>query len=121
MTEKKNPWTTCVVLTWKPRTLSDGGWWATIKWSWGKFCDPEMVEGEIRTRYPTGLRRAIDQVMDMANQFGVVTPPGVGMALYVEGDGENPEFAFPKGWRNKVRREAERRGWDSYRAKKEEA
>jgi hypothetical protein len=101
-------------MTWKPRTETDGGWWAKLSWSWGKFCDPEMVEGVICNRYPTGMRRAIDQVMEMAEQFGVATPPNVPMALYVDGDGEDD--VLPAGWMNKVRREAARRDWDSYPA-----
>lgn len=121
MTEPKTPWTTCVVLRWKPRTLTDGGWWATVKWSWGQFCHPEMLQGVIETRYPTGMRRAIDQVMDMAEQFGVVTPPSMNMALCVEGDGEDSEKQLPPGWRAKVRAEAARRDWESYSAEKEEA
>lgn len=119
--EPKKPWTTCVVLRWKPRTHTDGGWWAIMKWSWGQFCNPEMLQGVIENRYPTGMRRAIDQVMDIAEQFGVVTPPNMKMALYVEGDGEDPDHTFPEGWQEKVRREAARRGWDSYSATKEEA
>jgi hypothetical protein len=113
MSDLMNPWTTCVVLAWKPRTETDGGWWAAMRWSWGKFCDPEMVEGEIRTRYPTGMRRAIDQVMAMAARFGVEAQPTVGMSLFVEGDGEGDQL-LPAGWRSRVIREAARRGWESY-------
>jgi len=108
----KDPWTTCVVLRWKPRTETDGGWWAKLAWSWGEFCNPEMVQGIIQTRYPTGLKRAVDQVMEMAARFGVVTAPGIKMGLYVEGDGISPDYPLPTGWRRRVRREAERRGWE---------
>jgi hypothetical protein len=114
MSDLMNPWTTCVVLTWKPRTETDGGWWATMKWSCGKFCDPELVEGVINNRYPTGMRRAIDQVMAMATRFGIEPQASVGMALYVEGDGEDPHVMLPVGWRERVCKEAARRGWDSY-------
>ncbi len=115
--DHKTPWTTCVTLSFKPRRKgSDGGWLATVKWTWGKFCTPEMVQGTIATRYPTGMRRAIDQVMAMANQFGLVTPPSMKMALYAE-DEDNEDGRLPREWKAKVIREATRRGWESYSIK----
>lgn len=108
------PWMTTISVCWKPRTDTPGGWWAKVHWSCGEFCKPGVIDGVIRTRYPTGLRNAIDQVMAMAEAFGIESRENMDMSLYADGDGDDPEVQLPEGWKEKIRREAARRGWESY-------
>ena len=90
-----------------------------MRWSCGQFCEPGLIDGEIRTRYPTGLKLAIDQVMSMAEELGIRCHENMDMGIFVcgfaeESDGKDPDHPLPRGWRNKLRREAARRGWESY-------
>lgn len=111
---EKRLWMTTVVVDWKPRTDTPGGWWAQATFTCGVFCKPGLIDGQIRTRYPTGLRNAVDQIMALAEQLGIEVAENMDMGLYAEGDGDDPEVRLPLGWKNKIRREAARRGWESY-------
>jgi hypothetical protein len=114
------PWMNTMVLAWQPRRevgdlTSDGGWWAGAAWFCGAFGKPGYIDGHIGTRYPSGMTQAIDYVMDVAKRLGIEVRGT--MALFVEGDGENPDV-LPVNWREKVREEAARRGWQSYSERK---
>lgn len=110
----KRPWMCCVSVVWKPRTATAGGWRATVSWTAGPFMKDGMLDGMIVNRYPTGLRNAIDQVLEMAEQFGITVQENMDMYLHAEGDGDDPDVQLPEGWKGKLRREAARRGWECY-------
>ena len=105
----------CVVVSWAAWTPSvPGGWWACVRWSCGPFPKPGCVQGTIRNRHPAALAVAIDQVLEVAEQFGIEVPQNMDMSLFAHGDGDDPGVELPEGWKNKLRREAARRGWESY-------
>jgi hypothetical protein len=80
---------------------------------------PGMIEGTIRNRYPASLKVAIDQVMEQVDQLGITVPENVDVRLWARGDGEDPDVQLPDGWKDKLRREAARRGWESYEVEHE--
>jgi hypothetical protein len=73
-----------------------------------------MVDGTIRTRYPTGLRVAIDRVLEISERLGVRPWGRREICLFAEGDGTDPNVQLPEGWKERLAGEAARRGWESY-------
>jgi hypothetical protein len=120
-------WTSAVTVAWAPRNeetgvegvVISGGWWAKLNWTdWPGNAPPSLpsmpgcMDGSIRTRYPAALRTAIDNLMVMAERLGVELR---NVALFADGNGDDPGITLPAGWREKIRAEAKRRGWDSYK------
>lgn len=83
----------------------DGSWHAEMQWERPGF----QSIGEIRTflAHPT-LGSAIDQVMEMANEFGIRPFPHQGtFELSYRWD----KWPRPDGWEKMLSDEARRRGW----------
>lgn len=92
-------------------------WWAALRWQDGKFCEDGCedgcVEGEIRTRYPeSSLAEALDRIIEVARTFRL--PLWDRFGLFYRGDGGDPRFLAPADYRERLRAEAERRGWRTY-------
>lgn len=95
------------------------GWAAKICWQDDRFCQPQTVEGVIKTRYyEESLALAIDTVVEVAKRFGLpLGSAGGPIALLYKGDGEDPNYPPPGGWdacKRLLIDEAKRRGWCSY-------
>jgi hypothetical protein len=103
-----------------------GGWGASLRFLDDGFCDDDAdagqvsSEGELRTRYfvkngseTSGLRAALDTLIGDAGRLGIrfVSVADAPPYLSYEGDGENPKWPPPPGWRETLAAEAERLGW----------
>lgn len=64
----------------------------------------------------SGLTTAIDVLLTDAERLGIdlMTWTDDRPFLYYRGDGEDPNFEPPQGWREALNREAGRMGWRSY-------
>jgi len=109
-------WTVGVTVNYGYAGSGRNGWYAEIGWHDGRIIEPGVIEGKIYTRHhePT-LAGALDAVMAQAVRFGILLGMGqddaLGFALFYEGDGDDPSYPPPAGWRAMLREEAARRGW----------
>lgn len=103
-----------------------GKWAATVEYKDDGFADDsadDMVistEGKIHTRYfvedgkyVDGLTAAIDAVKADAERLGIrwITTAIGGPHVHMEGDGNDPDWPAPDGWRDTVNAQSERLGW----------
>jgi hypothetical protein len=127
-------WATGISVRWHEHSGSHdgvphGGWSAKVDFLDDGFCNDDAdaaqisTEGTLRTRYSvrdgnrvSGLRAAIDALLLDIKRLGIemrgsdASPP----SIYYHGDGEDPEWPPPVGWRELLAAEAERIGWTSY-------
>jgi hypothetical protein len=102
-------------------------WGAHLKYLDSGFVDDDAsiprisTEGLLQTRYsvaPTGdqtdgdvLRAIIDTLIADANRLGIVFRASGGPSIYYHSDGEDPDHEAPPNWRDLVREQNERLGW----------
>ncbi|WPS85602.1 hypothetical protein SMD22_00655 (plasmid) [Brevibacillus halotolerans] len=91
------------------------GWMASLDWQEPGIDKPKTVQGTIKTRYfEETLEEAIETVLTLAAQWGIKPFPTMNMFLYYKGEGEDTDFPPPENYREMLRMEAERRGWETY-------
>ena len=81
------------------------------------------TEGRLATRYyqrasaDVALGAVVDVLRADAAQLGIKFRHVAGQPpdIYYEGDGENPEWPAPLGWREMLDRQKRRIGWDAER------
>ncbi|SES03161.1 hypothetical protein [Streptomyces qinglanensis] len=129
-------WSTGITVTWSARAhVINGerqeihsGWMASLDFLDDGFLSDSPAEGSIstqgslRTRYfvceekgVDALTGAIDSLIDDAKRLGIDFRIGDGKAmLYYRGDGEDSNYPAPEGWRQMLREQDDRIGWDTY-------
>jgi FAD/FMN-containing dehydrogenase len=114
-------WATGVTVDHHP----DYGWIATVEFHDDGFAEQGSTEGILRTRYFCGdgvlvsdkvtdaLTTQIDLVIADAERLGIAFGryPELPPAVYYKGDGEDPDYPAPDGWRTLLNRQAARLGW----------
>lgn len=123
-------WATGVVTRWSGHIDDPGSgagrWSAHVDFCDDGFCSDDAetgqvsTEGTLRTRYfvrdgetVSGLRAALDAILSDANRLGIEFNNDRGPCLYYEGDGEDPDWPPPPGWRELLCVEADRLGWQT--------
>ncbi|MFF2532304.1 hypothetical protein ACFVS2_25680 [Brevibacillus sp. NPDC058079] len=92
------------------------GWAATLDWQGKETFDSTMLQGTIETRYFTDtLEEAIDSIFKLTQKWSIKPFPMMNMFLFYKGDGNDSDFPPPKNYREMLRIEAEKRGWDTYK------
>lgn len=106
----------------------EGRWSASVGYYDDGFCDDDpssgvvSTQGTLGTRYqvkPDGdadvLAVVIDAVKADAESIGIRFRDDAGFppSLYYRGDGEDPDYPPPAGWRELISKHAVRLGWDS--------
>ncbi|WP_372344766.1 hypothetical protein [Streptomyces sp. KL116D] len=127
-------WSTGITVVWSERAhtingVPHGGWGASLDFCDDGFVDSKTENGEIstqgtlRTRYfiqddngASGLTTAINSLIEDAGRLDIDFQSWDTEApmLYYKGDGEDPAFEPPSGWRETLRVEAARIGWRTY-------
>jgi hypothetical protein len=89
------------------------GWGATLDFLDDGFMAEDSTQGTLCTRYyVTSLARAIDLIKADAERLGITFRQGDELPmLYYKGDGEDPDYPPPVGWRAMLADQAERIGW----------
>lgn len=125
-------WSTGIVLTYLPSAHRHGD----KTWpDWNAKCDYEdagwvgdddadtgriSTSGTLHTRYAvkdgderSGLEAAIDAILADSERLGITLVGAVTgkPTLYYRGDGEDPDFPPPDGWRELLAEQAKRIGW----------
>ena len=97
-------------------------WAATVKFFDDGFCQDESTEGELKTRYfGDDLAKAIDTVRQDASKLNIrFERVGLPAFLSIEGDGESKDWSPPPGWRELLRAQAARIGFDTYQSEQAE-
>lgn len=107
-------WSTGITL----RPHGDGRWGVALDYQDDGFCQKDSTEGTLRLRYLVAgdeLPAAIATLKDDAERLGIEWKDFNGAPwLYIAGDGEDPEVAYPPDWRHIMEREALRLGWRTY-------
>jgi len=118
-------WSTGIAVAYAYAGGGDMGWAAQIDYNDNGFCNDDAdagvisTEGILRTRYSVrdgaekdALTAVIDVIRADAERLGIGFPDAVtGPFVYYKGDGEDPEFPPPDGWREMLAAQAERIGW----------
>jgi len=89
-----------------------GKWRASA--GWRRVTADQIMEGEVRTRYACEHQaEAIDALVATLGDLGIslLTPGMPYTALFIEGDGVDPDVDYPEGWQEVLDAEAKRRGW----------
>lgn len=118
-----NYWSTGITLRWRQDRDGNDTWAAIAKFLDSGFCSDDAdhgyisTEGELRTRYfvhdghrTDALTAAIDAVIGDAGRLGIQWRDPM---LYMEGDGEDPEWPPPPGWQDLLREHAKQVGWEA--------
>jgi hypothetical protein len=99
------------------------GWMASLDFYDDGFCEDLATQGQLATRYyvragddPLGL--AIDTLKADAERLGIrfEASGDLSPGLWYRGDGDNPDYPPPAGWRDLLAAQAERIGWRTYHA-----
>jgi hypothetical protein len=120
ITHDNGYWSTGITVTY-----NEGRWSASVKFFDNGFTDDNpdtgqiSTEGTLHTGYfiadgeqVDGLTAAIDTVKRDAERLGIIwRQDGTMPTVYMKGDGEDPEWPAPDGWRELVDAHAERLGW----------
>lgn len=86
------------------------------------FCDIASSEGVLRARYAAPLNHVVSLVKADAERLGIVFQyPDGGPRIYYKGDGEDPTYPAPAGWRLRLEAIARCIGWRSPYTPKEAA
>lgn len=123
-------WSTGIVLTWQPERPGHAeAWGAHLDYLDEGFLDDEpaagriSTEGTLRTRYPVEdvdgvnvLAVVLDVLIADAERLGIVWRNSVDgwPMLYYRGDGEDPEWPPPSGYREMLTVQAKRLHWATY-------
>ncbi len=107
------------------RYLEGRGWATTVRFPDAGLCKDTTdagrvsTEGELGSRYfvrdgdqMDGLTAAVDAVKADADRLGIKWYDIA--TVYYEGDGEDPEWPPPAGWRALVNAQAVRLGWEPF-------
>lgn len=123
-------WSTGIVLKWIPDALpGQPGWHGTVHF-YDDGCVPGddadngavSTKGELATarfvidgRHVPALQVIVDALLADAARMGILFKDDVRdyRDLYYEGDGEDPDWPPPAGWRDVLLAEATRIGWRS--------
>lgn len=112
-------WTTGITVKYGYGGSDKHGWTADINWYDDGFCSENTVEGIIKTRYfVEDISRAIDLVLEVLKKFSIPFTKERGgdePFLFYKGDGEDENWPPPKGWEKLLKKEAEKRGWKTYK------
>ena len=109
-------WATGITVAW---SRWPNGWIASVEFFDDGFTEQGSTQGKLSTRYwshdpgEETLARQIDLVKADAERLGIrfVATGADKPSLYYQGDGEDPEWPAPEGWRELLGRQAARLGW----------
>ena len=117
-------WSTGITVAWAYSGMGQYGWTARAGYYDAGFCSDDAdagqvsTEGRLATRYAVRNGKTADTltvVLDVmiadAARLGIVWRDP---HLYYEGDGEDEEYPPPEGWRETLREQARRLGWQTY-------
>lgn len=115
-------WSTGITVSYGYAGSSNGieryGWTANLEWQ-ASASNGSPVEGTIHTRYAEDtLEKAIDMVMEMANQFGVQFQDlgkGAVPCIYCKYETADEKDILLDNWKQILNDEARRRKWISYK------
>ena len=104
---------------------NNGKWAATVEYLDDGFADDRpddmhiSTEGKLHTRYLIGdgnhidgLTAAIDAVKADAERLGIRWSTTPSPRIYMEDDGDDPNWPAPAGWRTLLNEQARRIGWE---------
>lgn len=121
-------WSVGIKVRWRESRTGGDQWGAVAEYLDNGFCDDDAdarrisTQGEMATCYVAtrylvedgetvdGLTVAVDTIKAEVERMGIAWN---NPTIYFEGDGENPEWPPPPGWRELLRAQAERLGWRS--------
>jgi len=92
------------------------GWCATVEFATWLFAAADSIEGSVGTKYhEADLTKVIDLVCAAAQKVGVVFVRNAAIQphIYVERDGEDPAVHLPVDWREVVKAQCDRLGWET--------
>lgn len=130
LTKSTGYWATGITLAWREAYLSHAeSWCGYLDYFDDGFCDDNpdtgaiSTQGTLRTRYgventdtTSALTAVVNTLILDAASLGITwrgandNPP----MLYYRGDGEDPDYPPPDGYRELLRATAERIGWATY-------
>jgi hypothetical protein len=85
----------------------NGKWSAEVEFLDGGWCDEESTEGKLYSRYFGDIETVIDNVKKDAEKLGIVWRY---KNIYMDGDGKNKNA--PNNWREILKKQAERIGFN---------
>jgi hypothetical protein len=93
------------------------GWWAKVCFEDYGLTEKGSVYGFISNKYAEPIEDAIDTVKADAERMGIefisISTRKASM-LYYDHDGESKEFPPPDNWKQILKEQAERIGWETY-------
>jgi len=115
---KKDLWSVGITLKFGYAGGGLYGWWAWVDFE--NSAEPVTdgcMSGRVSTKYGIDICKAIDQVLELCSQIGVefIEHADCLPAVYYLQDGDSKDYPPPEGWREILKAQADRIGWNTYK------
>lgn len=84
------------------------GWWAKVDFEDFGHCDCDSIHGSLSTKYIDNIQSAIDTIKADTEKLGIKFH---GPMLFYVNDGNSKDYPPPEGWKELLKKEAERIGF----------